>query len=111
MSFTALAITGEIAPLAVLLGYLAFGVAIFRQRLIHYLPSHRNWNIISLAILAICAYHTFNIDVVNGIVYFFIYLQFQKLLGGMKNRDYPQLLAISFFQMVGDPMLIVTPCV
>jgi len=107
-SFGALVASEGLPLAATLLGALVFLLVPMRQRLSRFLPSHRVWTYLTLAVFVACAYAVFFVDVINGIAFFFIYLQFQKLLSPTKGRDYLQLIAISFFQMVGAASMTVS---
>jgi transglutaminase-like putative cysteine protease len=100
VSFLALFQTGELNPAASIGGFVCFAIVPFRQQLpfLHFKPL--TWTIISVLAFVGCLFYILRVEVLNGIVYFLIFLQFQKLLSELKNRDYLQLFAISFFQMV-----------
>lgn len=103
-AFTALVSTGQIHIPAVALGYLALGAAALG--LGRRLPSGWIMTLLTTAVFLTGVAAVFlGADIIYSLVYFFLFVEVVKLLTGRRNRDYLQVLILTFFQMVAASVM------
>lgn len=99
-AFLSLVATGQIHTPVIVLFLLLFIVAVTRHRTGFQLPRHV-WTTISLIVFLVALFGWFHYgERLYAVTYFFFYLELNKLLTARKSRDYLQIYALTFFQVL-----------
>jgi transglutaminase-like putative cysteine protease len=99
-AFATLVATGQIHLPAVVLFLLAFAGVLMAQRRALRLPGW-SWIVLSLLAFGIAVWGWVGLgEQLYAVTYFFLYLQINKLATARKSRDYLQLFALTFFQVL-----------